>query len=230
MRRGPRLSERRSHIGQQTATGSATLADWCPSPPIVGHRERCGRLPEPRRSNAHAPDPTGRSAIPRNGRPRFPSPSPWPQKAHKRTGDSRDLVTLPGPLVYGPRFLTAAVTPTPAAPAAPITPSDAAGVTELSVGRTSSRGGRFVASAVTVGLWIHVIAGDEISDDRTDLLGVPIWNRDVYDIESRDRFVCGPPAFLEALTRRSRYSESLVKRSTPSGSSARSNRRSMDQS
>jgi hypothetical protein len=52
-----------------------------------------------------------------------------------------------------------------------------------------------------------VIAGDEISDDRTDLLGVPILNRDVYDIESRDRYVCGPPTFLEALTRRSRYAE-----------------------
>jgi len=49
---------------------------------------------------------------------------------------------------------------------------------------------------------IHVIAGNEIGDDRTDLLGVPILKQDVPDIATRDCFVCGPPAFLEALKRR----------------------------
>jgi ferredoxin-NADP reductase len=47
-----------------------------------------------------------------------------------------------------------------------------------------------------------VIAGSEIGDDRTDLLSVPILQRDVPDIAVRDCFVCGPPAFLEALKRR----------------------------
>ena len=49
---------------------------------------------------------------------------------------------------------------------------------------------------------IHVIAGNEIGDDRTDLLGVPALKRGVPDITTRDCFVCGPPAFLEALRRR----------------------------
>lgn len=49
---------------------------------------------------------------------------------------------------------------------------------------------------------IHVIAGNEIGDDNTDLLGVPTLKRGVPDIATRDCFVCGPPAFLDALRRR----------------------------
>ena len=56
--------------------------------------------------------------------------------------------------------------------------------------------------AGTHNMRIHVIPGNEIGDDQTDLLGVPILRRDVPDIASRDCFVCGPPAFLEALKRR----------------------------
>jgi predicted ferric reductase len=49
---------------------------------------------------------------------------------------------------------------------------------------------------------IHVIAGNEIGDDNTDLLGIPTLKRGVPDIATRDCFVCGPPAFLDALRRR----------------------------
>ena len=49
---------------------------------------------------------------------------------------------------------------------------------------------------------IHVIPGNEIGDDSTDLLGVPTLKRGVPDIATRDCFVCGPPAFLDALRRR----------------------------
>jgi predicted ferric reductase len=49
---------------------------------------------------------------------------------------------------------------------------------------------------------IHVIPGAEIGDDHTDLLGVPRLQRGVPDIATRDCFVCGPPAFLDAVTRR----------------------------
>jgi len=49
---------------------------------------------------------------------------------------------------------------------------------------------------------IHVIAGTEIGDDRTDLLGIPMLQRGVPDIATRDCFVCGPPALIEALKHR----------------------------
>ncbi|HEY5172168.1 MAG TPA: ferredoxin reductase family protein, partial [Acidimicrobiia bacterium] len=49
---------------------------------------------------------------------------------------------------------------------------------------------------------IHVIAGSEIGDDQTDLLGLPMLRRGVPDIATRDCFVCGPPAFIDALERR----------------------------
>ena len=49
---------------------------------------------------------------------------------------------------------------------------------------------------------IHVIAGNEIGDDQTDLLGLPMLRRGVPDIATRDCFVCGPPAFIDALQRR----------------------------
>jgi predicted ferric reductase len=51
-------------------------------------------------------------------------------------------------------------------------------------------------------LRIHVIEGNEIGDDRTDLLGVSLLERNVPDVATRDCFVCGPPAFLDALKRR----------------------------
>jgi len=51
-------------------------------------------------------------------------------------------------------------------------------------------------------LRIHVIPGTEIGDDRTDLLGVPLLQRGVPDAATRDCFVCGPPAFIDAVTRR----------------------------
>ena len=35
-----------------------------------------------------------------------------------------------------------------------------------------------------------------------DLLGVPALRRGVPDLTTRDCFVCGPPAFLDALRRR----------------------------
>jgi predicted ferric reductase len=49
---------------------------------------------------------------------------------------------------------------------------------------------------------IHVIAGTEIGDDRTDLLSVPALQRGVPDIRARDCFVCGPPAMITAMSRR----------------------------
>ena len=54
----------------------------------------------------------------------------------------------------------------------------------------------------TPNIRIHVIAGTEIGDDQTDLLGVPRLQRGVPDIASGDCFVCGPPAFIDALKRR----------------------------
>ena len=49
---------------------------------------------------------------------------------------------------------------------------------------------------------IHIIAGNEIGDDRTDLLSVPALQNGVPDIVTRDCFVCGPPAFITAVDRR----------------------------
>jgi predicted ferric reductase len=49
---------------------------------------------------------------------------------------------------------------------------------------------------------IHVIAGTEIGDDQTDLLGIPRLQQGVPDIATRDCFVCGPPALIHALARR----------------------------
>jgi predicted ferric reductase len=58
---------------------------------------------------------------------------------------------------------------------------------------------RFAASP---NMRIHVISGTEIGDDNTDLLGVPLLERGVPDIATRDCFVCGPPGFIDALQRR----------------------------
>jgi predicted ferric reductase len=63
-------------------------------------------------------------------------------------------------------------------------------------------GNELAKFAGTPNMRIHVIAGNEIGDDNTDLLGVPTLKRGVPDIATRDCFVCGPPAFLDALRRR----------------------------
>jgi predicted ferric reductase len=52
------------------------------------------------------------------------------------------------------------------------------------------------------GIVVHIIPGSEIGDDNTDLLSVPALRAGVPGIASRDCFVCGPPAFIEALRRR----------------------------
>ena len=49
---------------------------------------------------------------------------------------------------------------------------------------------------------IHVITGSEIGDDRTDLLGIPALRKGVPDIATRECFLCGPPALVDALRRR----------------------------
>jgi len=49
---------------------------------------------------------------------------------------------------------------------------------------------------------VHVIPGTEIGDDDTDLLSVPRLRSGVPDIARRDCFVCGPPAFIDAVSRR----------------------------
>ncbi len=54
----------------------------------------------------------------------------------------------------------------------------------------------------TKGVRVHVIAGTDIGDDRTDRLGIPALQRNVPDIATRDCFVCGPPGLIDALRRR----------------------------
>jgi predicted ferric reductase len=54
------------------------------------------------------------------------------------------------------------------------------------------------------GVRLHVIAGSEIGDDHTDLLSIPNLMRGVPDVRSRDCYVCGPPAFVNALCGRLR--------------------------
>jgi ferredoxin-NADP reductase len=54
------------------------------------------------------------------------------------------------------------------------------------------------------GVQLHMLVGTEIGDDQTDLLGVPALRALVPDISQRDVFLCGPPAMLEAVTRRLR--------------------------
>jgi predicted ferric reductase len=49
---------------------------------------------------------------------------------------------------------------------------------------------------------IHIIAGTEIGDDRTDLLSIPALRKGVPDIADRECFVCGPPALIAAMHRR----------------------------
>lgn len=54
------------------------------------------------------------------------------------------------------------------------------------------------------GMTIHIIAGDVIGDDQTDLLGIPALRKGVPDITTRDCFVCGPPGLVDAVCRRLR--------------------------
>lgn len=54
------------------------------------------------------------------------------------------------------------------------------------------------------GVEVHRLIGADIGDDTTDQLGVPALRKLVPDLARRDVFLCGPPAFLEALHRRLR--------------------------
>jgi ferredoxin-NADP reductase len=54
------------------------------------------------------------------------------------------------------------------------------------------------------GVKVHIIPGTEIGDDRTDKLGIPALRHNVPDIRHRDCFLCGPPALIDAVTRRLR--------------------------
>jgi predicted ferric reductase len=54
------------------------------------------------------------------------------------------------------------------------------------------------------GVTIRVLTGEEIGDDQTDRLGVPMIARLVPDVAERDVFVCGPPGLIDAVRRRLR--------------------------
>jgi predicted ferric reductase len=54
------------------------------------------------------------------------------------------------------------------------------------------------------GVEVHVLVGADIGDDHTDQLGVPALRRLVPDLASRDVFVCGPPAMVDAVRQRLR--------------------------
>lgn len=60
------------------------------------------------------------------------------------------------------------------------------------------------ALARTRGVTVHILPGEEIGTDQTDLLGIPALRRGVPDLATRDCFVCGPPAFIEVIRRRLR--------------------------
>jgi predicted ferric reductase len=52
------------------------------------------------------------------------------------------------------------------------------------------------------GITIHIVPGAEIGDDNTDLLSIPALRKNVPGIAARDCFICGPPAFIDAIKRR----------------------------
>jgi predicted ferric reductase len=52
------------------------------------------------------------------------------------------------------------------------------------------------------GVDVHVLVDPVIGNDRTDQLGVPALQRLVPDLASRDVYVCGPPAMVDAVRRR----------------------------
>src|SRR5262249_993368 len=52
------------------------------------------------------------------------------------------------------------------------------------------------------GIVVHIIPGAEIGDDNTDLLSIPALHAGVPGIASRDCYICGPRAFIEAIRSR----------------------------
>jgi predicted ferric reductase len=54
------------------------------------------------------------------------------------------------------------------------------------------------------GVDVRILVDDQIGDDRTDSLGIPALRRLLPDLASRDVYLCGPPAFVDAVTRRVR--------------------------
>ena len=49
---------------------------------------------------------------------------------------------------------------------------------------------------------MHVIPGEDVGNDDTDLLSIPLLRRGVPDVASRECFICGPPAMVDAVRRR----------------------------
>ena len=49
---------------------------------------------------------------------------------------------------------------------------------------------------------VHIIVGNTIGDDETDLLSIPALERGVPHLASRECFVCGPPPMIAALRAR----------------------------
>jgi len=54
------------------------------------------------------------------------------------------------------------------------------------------------------GVDVRILVDDQIGDDCTDSLGVPALRTLVPDLASRDVYLCGPPAFVDAVARRLR--------------------------
>lgn len=54
------------------------------------------------------------------------------------------------------------------------------------------------------GVDVRILVDDRIGDDRTDRLGVPALREMIPDLATRDLYLCGPPAFVDAIVRRAR--------------------------
>jgi predicted ferric reductase len=54
------------------------------------------------------------------------------------------------------------------------------------------------------GVDVRILVDDQIGDDRTDSLGLPELRRLLPDLASRDVYLCGPPAFVDAVASRIR--------------------------
>jgi len=54
------------------------------------------------------------------------------------------------------------------------------------------------------GVDVRVIVDNNIGTDRTDRLGIPALRQMLPDLAARDVYLCGPPAFVDALGRRVR--------------------------
>jgi predicted ferric reductase len=61
-----------------------------------------------------------------------------------------------------------------------------------------------IALAEQRGLQLHILVGPEIGTDQTDQLGIPALQAMLPDLASRDVYVCGPPAMVDAIRRRLR--------------------------